>query len=241
MSFAATDLFSLGSDFSPQTSNTRGDGGQRAVVLAADGDMACESAAFDVITEYTAEYSHCGSSNGVTTDLNAVTTAPTGGPLAKFGCVMATALLTDIELSFSNNDFPSIRLTGHIHAANNHAGTDERQFNIGGICPNQQGLGISFLPFDNSGANEVSIAATSTVAEIVYSASLTHMESVGASGNHFRGQNRTCIVTIRLSGIGVQGDVTLGSNWISEDNEDADSNQDDDTFNLTAHQYIDAI
>ena len=236
MAFTATDLFLLGSPFSVQSSSTRGDGGERAQVLAADGDVACESAAFNVGTEYSAEYQHCGTANDINTDLDAVVTVPVGGPLEKFGCYMnSQALLTELELTMSNKDYPTLRLTGHDHAVNPHTGSDVRTFEIGDLIPAVQGIGIPTLL---SADNLISFAATSTPTEVVMTASLQHMESEKADGDHFRGQNRTCMIEVRVSGVGTQADVTFASNWKTGENDDGDSNQEDDTFSISAHQFI---
>ena len=240
MSFAATDLFSFGAQFNVQNSRAAADGGERPMSLASDGDVACVGTAKNIITESEAEYEHCGGvAHDIVTDLNAVTTAPVGGVLAVFGSVLNSILLTSLEITLNNKSNPSIRATGHQHPTNAHAGTDERQFAVTSLVAAQNGQGIT-MPMLSSD-DEISVAATSTVTEVVITISLEHMESEQADGDHFRGQNRTCQVRYRISGIGTEDDITLGANWYEDTSEDADSNSDDDTFSIEAYQYVDAI
>ena len=60
VSFEASELFGLNSNFKPQRSTTTVTR-ERAINLSNIGDVACESDAFNVTTNYTGEYEYCGS------------------------------------------------------------------------------------------------------------------------------------------------------------------------------------
>ena len=236
--YVATDHFAMtAAEFSVQSSSTR-ETREYAMAMAADGDVACESSAFNVTTEYSADYKHCGTNNTLLVDAASVVTSPTGGIFAKFGAVADSKLITGIELSFDNKSLPALSITGHNHTNNAHAGTFERQFDVSGCIPAAQGYGVPTL---GTGDYAITIAATSAFTGATYSIACEHMDTEDEGGDHFNGQNRTCRVDVTVEGIGVQGDVTLGANWIEDDNEDGDSNEGTDTFSVAAHLYVDAI
>jgi len=225
--FAATDLFSVGAEASPQTSTTS-ETRERSLTLAADGDKACESSAYNVTTEYTADYQSCSTGSIVAT---------LGTFLSTFGAVQDSKIITGIEITLSNKAYPSFSITGHNHASNPHT-SGERDFDASVSIPAQIGTGITMPMLATT--KQISIAATSDVTGATFSIALEHMDTEGADGNHFDGQNRTCRVEASLTGIGVEGDVTWAADWIVDDNSDTDSNQESDTFTTSAHMYIDA-
>jgi len=225
--YAATDLFSVGAEASPQTSTTS-ETRERSLTLAANGDKACESSAYNVTTEYTADYESCSTGSIVAT---------LGTLLSTFGAVASSKLVTGIEITLSNKAYPSFSITGHNHAVNAHT-SGERTFDASAAIPAQIGTGITMPMLATT--KQISIA-TSTVTGATFSVTLEHMDTEGADGDHFDGENRTCRVEASISGIGNEGDVTWGADWIVDDNSDTDSNQESDTFTTSAHMYIDAI
>jgi len=230
--YAATDIFSLGANFSPQSSSTR-ETREFAQVLAADGDLACESSGFNVTTEYTGEYGHCGGSNGVVTDLGTV--------LSQFGGVEDSKIVTGVDIVMDNKSHPTVTVTGHNHANNAHAGS-ERTYDVAGKIGDQQGVGITLATFAAGSLTNSSItpANNTAITRITYSVSCEHMDTEDETGDHHDGQNRTCRIDLTVEGIGTEADITLGSDWATDDTEDSDANDASDTFSVTAHQYVDA-
>lgn len=226
--YEATDLFGLGSNFSIQSSSTR-ETRERAMSLKANGDVACESGEFNVTFEYENVAEHCGATAGTRSDL--------GAKLTGFGGVFDSKVLTSLEHTLNNKAIPSLTLQGHQHEENAHT-TGLRVYDVSALFPDGQGHGVdlSSLTADNA----ITISANGSFTGATFTASLEHMDSEGADGDHFDGQNRTCKVEVRLEGLGAKSTVTLGANWILDDEEDSDSNQESDTFSITAHQYVNA-
>lgn len=242
--YAATDLFSLGSNFSVQTSSTPRSA-ERAEALASDGDVACESGLFNAIQEARASYKHCGTSDTLAADW--ATDVGTAGAL---GDVIGIYILTEATVTLNYKDLPMIELVGHAHMdvdatvgddwtehADNHSGS-ERTFDITGLIPAQQGQGIPGTIFSSNDA--ISISSSGTITEVVFSYSCQHMDTEASDGDHFDGENRTCRVEARISGFGSVSMLSIGSNWKWDEDENSDSNTESDAFTMTVHQYVDA-
>lgn len=226
ITFESTNLFALGADFHAQTSSTTVTR-ERDTNLASDGDVACESDAFNVQTNYSAEYKYCG------TDLN----TDLGTFLTAYGDVEDSKLVTGLSIDFNNKEYPSISVEGHNHAVNPHtnASVNLRLFDIGTPLAIGAigGVGVPAI-------TGITVAATNAINSATISASHEHMDVEGPSGDHFDGQNRTCRVDLTISGIGPASGITVGGLWIIDDLGDEDGNSDPDSFNITCHQFVDA-
>jgi len=225
--FAATDLFAIGVNASVQSSRTS-ETRERSETLSSIGDIACESDAYNITTEYSADYEVCSGNTVV---------AALGAALTAFGAVKDSKLITAVEVSLSNKAHPSFSITGHNHAVAPHT-TGERDYDVSLAIAAQDGSGIT-MPM-MVGNKQISVGVNSSVTDVTFSVELQHMETEGADGNHFDGENRTCRVDVSITGIGVENDITFGSDWAVDDNENTDSNQDSDQFTTGAHLYVDA-
>lgn len=226
--FGATDLFAMGANFDVQSSTTRRRR-ESAISKAADGDVACETSDINLGYDYEATYDHCGGGSGIKTNL--------GTKLTTFGNVFDSKLITQIVVTLDNKNHATVQVTGHQHDDNAHTGT-ERQFDVSALFPDQTGIGISMPLFLTNDA--ISIAATTTVQTATFTAEFDHQDIEGATGDHFSGENMTCKVTLVLEGKGTESDLTIGSNWVIDEQEDSDDNTDPDSFSVTLHQYVDA-
>jgi len=240
--YVATDHFGFAASGwtiqgTPQVVETR----ERQMVLAADGDVQCESGEYNVTTEVSAEYTLCNGTYGVVsslgTDLSAYPPLLTAGPGDDY-------LPTSLEFTLSNKALPSMSITAHQHASNPHDATSEastRKFDVTNHIPDQDGTGITLSGANIlSGDQIITVAATASIQSMTFAISYEHMDQEGSDGNHFEAENRTCQVQVTVSGIGTSSDITWGSDWIEEDNTDGDSGEESDTFTITRHANIDA-
>jgi len=221
--FGASDLFALPAAFNEQNSSTTVTR-ERDVNLDASGDLACESAEFNVTTNYSSTYQYCGTT--------LVTDALTEKVFTEFGDVLDSKLVDSIEVSFGNKTQPEITISGHNHSVNPHLLDTLRHFDISAIVPDAGGVGVPAV-------TGVTVAATNAPQSASISAAFEHMDVEGADGDHFGGENRTCIVTLSMSGVGPASGITLASPWVADDVGDEDANTDPDSFSIAAHQYVD--
>ena len=227
ITFQSSDLFALGGDFHAQTSSTTVTR-ERDTNLASDGDVACESDAFNVTTNYSAEYEFCGSDleTGLGTFLNA------------FGGVEDSKLVTGLDIDFNNKEYPSVSIEGHNHAQNPHTSgsANIRKFDLEAALT----LGLTVGGVGVPAISGITVGAANAINAATISASFEHMDVEDETGDHFDGQNRTCRVDLTISGIGPASGITVAGNWIIDDLGDEDGNSDPDSFNITCHQFVDA-
>ena len=227
LGYTASNLFDLPSQFNPQRSTTRVTR-ERDLNLSSIGDVACESDPFNITTTYTCDYEYCGTA--LVTDLAAHTNADL---LTEFGNVRDSKLVDSGEFTFGNKIQPEISLAGHNHAVEPHLVDVQRNFDISGIIPDAGGVGVPAI-------TGITVAATNAVHSAVFSVSHEHMDTEDGSGDHFSGENRTCLVSLTLSGVGPASGITVGGDWKIDEPEDEDGNTDPDAFSVTCHQYVDA-
>jgi hypothetical protein len=232
LAFESTDLFdfsTLDAGFHPQTSSTS-ISRERDMNLANDGDVACESAEFNVITAYSCEYKFCepAVAAGLREALATV--------LTQFGDIRDSKAITSIELSFNNKEYPTLSIEGHNHAVNPHLTDYGREFDVSTIVlpATFSGVGIPAIP-------DVTVAANNAIQSATISISMEHMEVEGSTGDHFASQNRTCRVDLSLSGVGPDSGITYtASTWVKDDESSEDANTDPDSFSISVHRYVDA-
>lgn len=222
LGYETTDIFSLGTDFSPQTTTTTT---TRTLVetLAADGDVAC-TPDHDARTEISAEYKVCSKDvgGGVTTLLDT--------KLSQFGGLIGGYVVSEIEVEYSNTDLPTVRISGWVSDTNTPV-ANARVVDVSALFPNQNGIGITAPSgFTVNDAQITSLTMTAT---------LELMENLGADGEYFEHQNRTFKVKAAVSGIGEYGEIVLTDDWIFEDKDNTDSNSESDTFSINCYQNVD--
>jgi len=234
MAIEATDILNLGAEFSSQSSSTIVDQSTRPEVTAADGDNACVSDPKNIITRYPYNYQHCGTTNGIKTDLGVV--------LTTFGEVVDSKFIDTLSLAFSNAGYPVLSGSAHNHASNPHTTGNLATFNVAPAIPDGQGVGVPVTDMAALATYAITFAATSKPSSATYDIAVrNHVDDLGAEGDHFQGQNSGCRVGVSITGFGVSGDVTFGAAWFVDSNENSDSNTESDQFTVSAYTYIDKI
>ena len=221
LSFQASDLFAMPAQFKEQRSSTTVTR-ERDINLDADGDVSCESEAFNLTTNYSNDFQYCGSA--LSTDA--------GVFLSTFGEVQDSKAVTGASIDFSNKEQPSVSVEGHNHAVAAHDTSPAlRTYNISTIIPAAGGVGVPTIA-------GVTVAATNAIQSAGFSIAVEHMDTENADGDHFAGQNRTCRVDLNLSGVGPASGITIAGTWKIDDLGDEDGNTDPDSFSISCHQYV---
>ena len=206
----ATDIFALGTDFNPQSSNVDTQL-TKASARGADGDEVA-SQAHDGKTTVSCTYIYTG--------------AGTLGVMPVTGLVVGKVAggyhIDSVSCAFSNNGWPTITVTGHQHLINVHADGDFAEYTPSIDLP--AGFGAADL-FANAGA-------TSSVVSSTYTLSATHQDVMNKDGNHLAGDNAGATETITAQYYGVPTLTT--TDWIVTSSNFSDSNSDFDQVNISA-------
>jgi len=224
--FLAGDLFGLHANFKEQESSTRVTR-EFSIVKDAYGDKSCETAASNIRTDVTNRYEYCG----------ATIVSDAGTFLSTFGFSGSYAV-DSAEFTFSAGQKPGLSVSGHNHADNAHADVWPSGHSLdasGVIAASQGGDGIPAL---TASTHVITEANDSIVTDMSITLAIEHVDVNGASNEHWAGTSRNCRVDLRISGVGVASDISLGTSWVQDDVADNDSNETADTFEITAHLYI---
>lgn len=217
VTFTASDLFSLGSNFIAQSSNDV-DTNSYAQINKADGDNNSESNAFDLRNEYTCVY-RWSAATGL------------GAALPDVGSVTGTKLVTQVQIDMSNDDFPTITITGHQHDAATHTSQ-----NVYALPSAMQTLITGAF-----GAYDIFVKDSSTAAcqseTLTFSAE--HIDALDCSGAHFAGHTFRGMMTGSATHVGaVTGVATTNGAFVIDTQDSTTSNEGFVTTVTNAHAFI---
>jgi len=224
----ATNLFGLGANFNPQTSNAdlREDA---ANIMDATGNIECETMVNER-TEYSNSFAYCNGTPDIKTDLATL--------LTKFGDVHDSKKVDTLTINFEKGQYATVDIAGHNHTANAHvAGLPD------GYCDASAALaaGLGFGVPDYSitmGDNASPISATLTL-------SGNHIDREGEDGNHWQGKTTTYRAELTMTIEGVPTDITAAAietdavGWTVDSINATDGNQDFDGYVFTMHRHFD--
>jgi len=213
----ASDLFSLGANFNPQSSSTS-TLKDWPNALDSVGNNECETG-INERSEYSTPYVYCNASPNIVTDLGTMFTA--------FGGVADSKAVTGLTVGFAAGSYATVDVEGHNHAVNEHV--TQKGADISTVIPAVAGFGVPAI-FVDTGTNSTPISATVT-------ASLNHQDREGADGEHWVGDNTTVQVVVTIDYIGTPTLATTG--WSIDSQGATDGNQEFDGFSITAHKFFD--
>ena len=214
----ASDLFAAHANFKEQSSSDD-DLQDYSQVADANGDVGggCEDDGSNKRNEYSNQFGYCG------TDI----VSDAGTLLTTFGEVADSKVITQIVISFTQTEQPTLAITGHNHDNNPHAA--QENFDVSSIIPGSTGgIGVPAI-FADGGSDSTPISATLTIA-------LEHVDANDADNEHWVGNNRNCRVDAVIEYTGVPTLTTTG--WKVDSEVSGDSNSEFDTFAITAHKYF---
>ena len=214
----ATDLFSLHANFKEQSSSDN-DAADFAQVPDANGDVAggCESAAFNNRNEYSMTANYCG------TDI----VSDFGTFLTTFGEVQNSKAIEEIVVEFSNDAYPAVTVRGHNHDSNAHSSLQDAD--VSSVIPaSTGGVGCPDI-WTDAGTDSSPIGVTVTFG-------LEHVDVNGEDGEHWVGDNKNFRADVTARYVGSPTLTTTG--WKVDSQESSDSNDEFDTFTITAHKYF---
>ncbi|MHA1572668.1 MAG: hypothetical protein ACTSX8_01620 [Alphaproteobacteria bacterium] len=230
VTFGAADLLALAvadTRWVPQGS-TNNDIDDYATKVKADGDASAESAAFNARNEITMPYKWCGDS-GLGSEFD--TAVGTG---IKMGEVRNGFVLTQVQISTTNTDWPDISFTGHQHDANAHAdSTIGAKYTMPAtVVADLNGTGFGAIDF--FGNDSTAIASSSST----YTLGCEHTDAQSANGNHFVGANHLGREEAQVTYTGGDSGITTDSDWIQDNNTETTGNTAFATTALTGHRFV---
>ena len=225
--FSPTDIFDLSTisaSFQVQSSSDV-DTNSYAQVNKADGDNCTESGAFDERNEVSAVYRWCASTG--------LESGTTGMGAFGVGDVRNSFLITQIQLDTSNEDYPTITVTGHQHDDNPHTSQNVYDWPAGMLALMTGAFGCyDFINKDSATAACQSETLT-MVAE--------HVDVLDATGDHFAGHTFRGRIDISCTHVGaVSGADASGGDaaWAVDTQESTGSNETFDTTVTNAHIWV---
>jgi len=212
----ASDTFCLGGSWIPQsrTSTLTKD---HAKLKGVNGDWDSFSATFNTIEDVTIPYK-----------FNAI--AGLGGDLPNVGEVKGGYLITGIEISTTYNDFPTITVTGHQHAENEHTVNNQYAVPADMITLLTGAVGA----YDFAGETD----EDSCVTDSSYSLGVDHIDAECNEGNHFVGQSIGGIETLTCNYVGTISSIPAIALWTITSYSYDDSNEDFDKSSVTAERIV---
>lgn len=215
----ASDIFSLGGNFIPQ-STTASVAQQHAEMVKANGDYQKFSSVFDVLTSVTANYKFSAD-----TGLGAA--LPQCGALSGY-------LITSIRCDTVNNDFPTLVITGHNHAENAHV-TGAAQGTEYAIPADMITiLTGAYGAYDFAALGGAAIACIRSSYEI----RLDHVDQGGETGNHWVGSNIKGMEELSCEYSGNIANPPTIAGWTVETSDLNDSNEEHDTSSVSAVRLV---
>lgn len=209
----ATDIFSLGGDFVAQSSSTD-DQQTRASAKGANGDEVAYKE-HDGKTSVSCTYLYKAVSGSI------VVTA------LYIGKVSGGYHIDQIQVAYSNNNWPIVTVTGHNHDANAHVDADLVMIKPSLTLP--AGFGVCPGLFANANADSSCISAN-------YTLSAEHTDINGCDGNHLVGDNHGGMETVQATYYGVPTLTTTG--WVLTSDAASDSNADFDQTSINATRAV---
>jgi hypothetical protein len=224
-----TNLFGLGANFNPQTSNSdvREDA---ANIMGATGDVECETMVNER-TEYANAFAYCNASPAIVTDLATL--------LTKFGDVHDSKKVDTMTINFEKGQYATVDVAGHNHTANAHAaGLPDGYCDASAVISDATaGFGVPDWSI-TMGDNATPISAT-------VSLSGNHIDREGEDGNHWQGKTTTYRAELTMTIEGVPTDITSdaieadATGWTVDSVNATDGNQDFDGYVFAMHRHFD--
>jgi len=206
----ATDIFSLGGDFEPQSSGADTQL-TRAAAQGGNGDEVV-SALHDSKVSVTCPYLYKAASGNI-----AVTSL-------YIGKVSGGYHIDGFQVAYSNTGWPMVTVTGHNHTANPHV--DVGMVEIKPVLTLPAGFGCADL-FADTGAASSCVSAN-------YTLSATHKDVQGKVGNHLAGDNMNGQEVITATYYGVPTLATTGYDVTSTNLTDSNADFDQVAISATA-------
>jgi len=205
---AATDIFSLGSGFNPQSSSTNN---ARSIteVLASDGDIACQTP-FNTVVTASAEYEVCGDAELSIT----------------LGDVVGGYIVNSVEYSQSAGSAPTVSVEGIAFDGGETVATNEYAIS----------LTADFDDVATNALIDTGLDDNAEPTEISHRWECEVTQSIGSDGQVSFAVSRTPKFTYTESGLGTATSAPSDSSdadLILESYENSDSNQETDTYTAT--------
>lgn len=224
VNFGANDIFGLGGSFVAQTA-TNNDNDRYAEMRKADGDNSRESGAFDGRDDATATYKFSAD-------------VGLGAALPDIGSVSNGYVIETVSIEMSNEDFPTINITGHKHDVNSHVDGTLPEYSIpaGTAALITGAFGVYDL-----GANA---GATTACQSGTYEITAEHIDVLDCDGDHFAGTGFHGMETLNMTYVSSAGNVTgftkagADPDWVTDSVEETESNETFDTVTVTGHRYV---
>jgi hypothetical protein len=179
-----------------------------ATVSSVNGDELQRSAGFDNKNEVSATYKW-NSTSGL------------GSALPKVGAIQGSAVVTSINVDSTNDDFPTITISGHLHDTNSHdtVANTPATFSWPSSTPDVVSVitgafgAYDFLVVSDTGSSGAAVASSSVTFEC------DHEDVNGALGEHLAGENYNGRLSVSQTCNGQPDAVDTASNWnITSDN-----------------------
>jgi len=204
----ATDVFALGGDFDPQTSSVD----TQLTRVAAMNNLGDEaiSGTHDSKTQVTCTYKYTAEAGDILlTELH-------------IGKVSGGYHMDNIQVTYANNDWPTITITGHNHTTAAHVDTEMVEYACSLTLP--AGFGCTDL-FVNGEATSSCVSATYTLAA-------EHTDVLDIDGEHLAGDNHGGTENVTAQYYGTPSLTTTG--WDVTSSNASDSNSDFDQVAVNA-------
>ena len=215
----ASDLFTVHANFKEQdsSSNTLLD---FASVSDANGDVGggCETAGSNSRVEYTNRFQYCGTA--IVSDA--------GTLLSTFGAVSNSIAITEISVTFRQDAYPELAITGHQHTANAHA-AGLPTFDVSGVIPGSTGGEGCPDIWSNADTDSTPISVTVRF-------SLTHTDVNDANNAHWVGTNSNARTDVTAEYLGAPSLTT--TTWKIDSSNATDSNTAFDGLSIAAHKFF---
>jgi len=219
MPIEATDLFTLGAQFSPQSSNSA-IGKTPATAMDEKGDVACESMIGET-RDFKNDFTYCGTD--LQTDLALF--------LTKFGDVSNAKVVTGIQIDYEGGKQPRVAFTGVQYPA---AVTAIQYADVSAAVPAAGGVTVPTL-------TGVTLGTAATPIGMSITLSLNHVAAPGADGEIFAAQNITFKAECSVDYLGVPTTYDPVTGWTTDNTDESDSNTDHDQATWSGHRYFAVI
>jgi len=220
VSLEASDIFSLGGNFIPQ-STTKTRNVEYATMIKANGDWQVWSGIFNGIDNISATYKY--------SDVTGL-----GAALPNVGHVSNSYLITEISLSTIYNDYPTISITGHQHTDNTHV-DGMTEYAIPADMTTAPLFTGQYGAYDWAGLAAGDVCATDST----YTLSMEHQDQACADGDHWVGANLRGKEVITVNYVGVLAAYpAVIAGWTVTATALNDSNSEFDKSTVTAERIV---
>jgi hypothetical protein len=203
---------------------------QRASEIGSDGDEIA-SEGYDKRSTVSATYKPTTWTGGGSMSLPVV------------GSVLTLYHVDSISVAFTQTDFPTLTVNGHLH----NGGNGHTDGTMNEYTPKAdlivQGIGVPTTVSDTTSVAMYALVESATVGlrSMTYSLAVTHEDELNSAGNHLAGENRDGIETYELEFTGlaaVTDDYTISAGLFVETDTPSQGNTAVSTESLTLTQHI---